>query len=274
MRMDSGRPGTAIDLRPCRYGGSTTTFRGPPIRPEGRYAVVLGGSDAFGRFVTRPFPERASAHAGMPVANLGVQSGGLDAFARDAALKPLIAGAAVVVVQVMAASNVSNRFYSVHPRRNDRFLRHAPILETLYPDIDFCDFAFTRHLLTGLRRASADKFAMVARELEEAWTARMRLLLTRIPGRAVLLRIEGVTDPDLGSEPLFVGERAMKAMAPLVDEVLTCDVSDTLGEDRLAGLRFPEAERVAAQAALPVAAHERIGALLGDALIGRGWAAA
>ena len=55
------------------------------------------------------------------------------------------------MIQVSGAQNLSNRFHAVHPRRNDRFLRASTLLKTIYRDVDFTEFNFTRHLLTTLR---------------------------------------------------------------------------------------------------------------------------
>ncbi len=57
----------------------------------------------------------------------------------------------MTVIQVMGAHNMSNRFYAVHPRRNDRFLRASlGCCKTIYPEVDFTEFNFTRHMLTAL----------------------------------------------------------------------------------------------------------------------------
>jgi hypothetical protein len=256
----------APELYPCRYGGSRLVFRGPEVTLRRPYAVVLGGSDAYGRHVEETFVDWAAEAAGMPVVNLGVHCGGLDVFARDAGLAKVVDGAAVVVIQAMSAANLSNRFYAVHPRRNDRFLRHAPALASLFPEVEFCDFSFTRHLLVGLRSASPDKFPIVARELGEAWAARMRALLGRVGPRAVLLRIDGPADPELGPEPTMVDDASWEAVAAAAARVLRVDVSDALGADRLTGMVFDEFERRAAEAALPVRAHETVGRALGEVL--------
>jgi hypothetical protein len=59
------------------------------------------------------------------------------------------------------AQNLSNRLYTVHPRRNDRFLRASGILRTIYRDVDFTEFHFTRHMLDHLRCLSEDRFDIV-----------------------------------------------------------------------------------------------------------------
>ena len=56
-----------------------------------------------------------------------------------------------------------NRFYAVHPRRNDRFLRPSAKIEALFPEIDFTEFSFNRHMLSALESVSADRFGQVRR---------------------------------------------------------------------------------------------------------------
>ncbi len=36
----------------------------------------------------------------------------------------------------MGAQNLSNRFYAVHPRRNDRFLRASTLMKTIFREVD------------------------------------------------------------------------------------------------------------------------------------------
>lgn len=207
--------------------GSLTRFRDPI--PDGPFVAVLGGSETRGRRAPVTFCEMADAHAGPPVVNMGVHNAGIDVFLHDDAVLEAVSGACATVIQVMGAHALSNRFYTVHPRRNDRFLRHSRVLGTLYGEVDFTEFAFVRHMLTDLRLRSADKFALVVRELEAAWIARMRLLLHRVPGPRVLLWLRADVDPALGREPLFVTEAMMDRVAPMTDAVVTLDMRDRYG---------------------------------------------
>jgi hypothetical protein len=59
--------------------------------------------------------------------------------------------ATAIVLQIQGAQTLSNRLYTVHPRRNDRFVRASGILRTIYRDVDFTEFHFTRHMLDHLR---------------------------------------------------------------------------------------------------------------------------
>ncbi|TFL17483.1 DUF6473 family protein [Jannaschia formosa] len=272
--MSYDRDDLPLDYYPCRYGASRIAFRGPRVELKQPYTVVLGGSEVYGKHVEDPFCDRVAELTRRRIVNLGVHNGGLDVFARDDALHPVIAGAETVVLQAMGAANLSNRFYTVHPRRNDRFLRHSVLMETLFHEVDFSDFAFTRHMLTTLRLCSPQRFAVVTRELEEAWIARMRLLLSRIPGQKILLWIEDASGDDLAAAPCFVSVDMMQKLTPMVDKLVHCDVTDDMAGRRLDGLLYAEEEEAAALAAFPSAAHERVGVALAKALGWRGQVAA
>ena len=164
--MAYAHPGAvALDYQPCRYGRSRLLFRGPRRDVSAPQVVVLGGIESYGRYIPRPFPTLVEEATGMRVVNLGCPQAGPDAWLSDPALFEVLERAAVVVVQVTAASDVTNRLYSVHPRRNDRFIRAAPLLQTVYRGVDFTDFSFTRHMLRALHAADPARFTLVADEL-------------------------------------------------------------------------------------------------------------
>lgn len=154
-----------------------------------RYGAVLGGSLCYGAGVARPFPALLQARLQMPVLNLGCRNAGVEAAMRDPAVLGLAAGACHVVVQITGAQAVSNRFYRVHPRRNDRLIGPSDALRRLYPEVDFTAFAFTGHLLGALARLDADgaRFALVVAELRSAWSARMASLLAELDGGGLTL---------------------------------------------------------------------------------------
>lgn len=206
----------ALDYAPCHYAGSRLAFRGPERPVTGRYVACLGGTETYGRFVPRPFPDLLEAELGLPVLNLGCANAGPDVFLAEPALLTLTAGAEVVVVQAAGLANLSNAFYSVHPRRNDRFLGATPRLRALFPEVDFTDFAFTRHLLHSLAASSPRRFAEVAAELRSAWLRQMRALLAHLQGRAILLSM-GAQDP---IDPLAPDAGLLDALQPLCAAVL------------------------------------------------------
>ncbi|SDZ55949.1 hypothetical protein SAMN05444004_12149 [Jannaschia faecimaris] len=255
-----------LDYYPCHYGGSRIVFRGPAVKLKRPYTAVIGGSEVYGKYVEDPFTDQLAELTGRRVVNMGVMNAGVDAFALDDALMQVIASAEIVVVQTTGAHNISNRFYTVHPRRNDRFLQASRLLTDLYRDVDFSDFSFTRHMLTTLRMQSPERFARIETELSQAWIARMRTLLSRIPGKRVLLHIEDSTDYGLGPEPPFVNSEMILALQGTFDKFLQCDVSEDCGESQLDGMIFDETERESALRMLSADAHERIAVALARVL--------
>lgn len=203
-----------------RCGVSRLRFRDPQPVPSGEYIVALGGSESFGPADSAPFPALIGGCLGVEVANLACLNGGPDAYLNDPATLGMAAGARAVIIQVMGALNLTNRYYCVHPRRNDRFIAAAPPLRALYPDVDFTDIHFTRHLAQTLFRRDAGRFAMVAEELRRIWLARMRALLQQLPPRRLLLWMAADPPPERARGPLVPPElvdRAMvSALCPLV----------------------------------------------------------
>ncbi|CTQ50075.1 DUF6473 family protein [Jannaschia donghaensis] len=251
-----------LDYYPCYYGGSRIPFRGPAVPLDGAYTVVIGGCEVYGRYVEDPFTDQLAELTGRRVVNLGVRNAGLDVFSFDDRLLRVLSRAEVAIVQLTGAHNISNRFYTVHPRRNDRFLEAARPLTNLYRDIDFSDFSFTRHMLVTLRRRCPERFARVQVELAEAWHARMKLLLSRISGTRVLLHIENRNDYGLGSEPAFVSVEMIESLEGAFDKIVQCDVSSNLGDSRLDDMVFPGTERDAALRMMSTDAHEQVAAAL------------
>lgn len=254
----------AIDYMPCRYGRSKLLFRGPRRKMQGRYVAVLGGTETYGRFVPEPYPALLEKRCGVETANLGLVNAGIDVFINEPMIQDLCAGAVVTVIQLLGAANMSNRFYAVHPRRNDRFLRASSMLKTLYPDLDFAEFNFTRHLFATLAERSDTAYAMVRQELREAWLARMKILLTRIPGPKVLLwlsdhppRGDGDEPRPFGRDPLFVDADMLGQLRAHVAEIAVVAVDpDAISEGRR-GLVYPDLDEPVAQEMLGTVAHMR-----------------
>ncbi len=267
----------ALEYLPCRYGKSRLLFRGPKRGLDGRYVAFLGGAETFGRFVETPFPalvetaldatrEDAAAPA-LPSVNLGVVNAGIDLYLGDPAVLSLAARAELCVIQVMGAQNMSNRYYGVHPRRNDRFLHASDRLQQLFPEVDFTEFHFTLHMLGRLLEVSPVRFAEVTAELRLAWVARMKQLLTLLGGRAVLLWAAGHLPPDthvnaLAPAPLFIERGMIEALRPRVAAVIDRPLSDASLQTGTEGMVFADFEAAAAAEALSPAAHQEIAAAL------------
>jgi len=256
--------GGALDYYPCRYGKSKLLFRGPKRKFDQPYVAVLGGTETYGKYLVQPFPELVEERMNHTFVNLGCVNAGVDVFLYDQTITDICHGACATVIQLAGTQNISNRFYAVHPRRNDRFLRASNLLRTIYREVDFTDFNFTRHLLLALRDASAEKFAMVEEELKEAWVGRMKSLISKIDGKVVLLWMsdhcpETRGDCDLeGSDPLFIGKEMIDELLPLVAgyaEVLVSQDEILAGQ---AGMRFTDIEAPATVSVLGSIAQEKV----------------
>lgn len=205
----------ALDYFPCRYGQSRLVFRGPWREARGAYCVAIGGSATYGRFVANPWPALLEQASGRMVLNMGVPQAGPDAWLADAEALRLAARAQVRFLAVPGAVNLTNRFYTVHPRRNDRFLRASPLLRRLYPEVDFTDYAFTRHMIRALSVFGPQRFAELAQGVSQAWLDRMGQLLSLLGAPTVLVWFAD-RPPPLPGERL----QLVQGVPPLVDRMM------------------------------------------------------
>lgn len=112
---------------------------------------------------------------------------GVDHHLGDALLLDRASRAQSVLMLLPWLGNLSNPFYRVHPRRNDRFVAARAPLRALFPEVDFAPFAFTGHALGTLHATCPERFGLVRQALVEAWSLRMRLLLDMLPQDGVLI---------------------------------------------------------------------------------------
>ncbi|MBY6164037.1 hypothetical protein KUV73_24360 [Mameliella alba] len=262
MSVHGGGHG-ALEYYPCRYGTSRVLFRGPRRQLDGIYIAFLGGTETYGRFIEHPFPALLEQRIRVACANFGVVNAGVDLYLNDPGVMDLMSEATVKVVQVMGAQNLSNRFYSVHPRRNDRFLRASDKLLALYPEIDFTEFHFVRHMLGRLSEVSEERFAEVLSELRMAWTARMKHLLTQLRGNIVLLWFADHPVPSdlpirLEGDPLFVNREMIETLRPRVSRVVEVTASDAAQIEGTRGMVFSDFEACAAAELLGPLAHDEV----------------
>lgn len=260
---------------PCRYGNSRLVFRGPRRPLDGRYIAFVGGTETYGRFVPIPFPALIEDRLGITCVNFGCINASVEAFLNEPGVLTACSQAELTVVEVMGAQNLSNRFFTVHPRRNDRFVRASSILRALYPEIDFSEFCFIRHLLTRLHETDPERFAILRDELQTAWSARMRAFLSDIGPRTMLLWFADQLPSDLPfearprsgwSDPLFVTRRMVDSLRPLVRSVVMAQPSPRALERRAEGLIVPPDQSAAAAGLLGVEAHEEAATALTGAL--------
>ncbi len=261
---------TSLEYFPCRYGASKILFRGPQRTLDGDYVAVLGGSETYGKFVRHPYPELIEGLIRKPVINFGCMNAGVDVFAHEQTLLDAANGASLAILQIPGALNLSNRFYAVHPRRNDRFLRASNMLKTIYREVDFTEYNFTRHMLQALRDLSAEKFTMVEMELKEAWVGRMKSLVAKIETPLILLWLSerGINDDCakgiMGADPALVDKEMINEIRPFVKDVVEVVVSPdeiALGRQELV---YPEMDEAAANCMLGAVAHDKAA----DALVG------
>lgn len=263
--------GGGLSYAPCRYGMSRIFFRGPRRRLDEPYLAFLGGTETFGKFIDQPFAALTEKALGRPCVNFGCVNGGVDAFVNDPTIMAACHDAQMTVVQVMGANYLSNRFYSVHPRRNDRFLRASTVLEAIYSEVDFSDFTFTRHMLGALYDMSRERFDIVVSELRAAWVARMRNMLTQIGPNVVLLWFSKHDISDqawdsyrnpLSVDPLFITHAMLEELRPQVKEIVTAKPSPVALAQGTTGMFVPPMQMKAANDMLGVACHHEASAVL------------
>lgn len=257
----------ALDYFPCRYGQSKLLFRGPRRRLEGRFCAFLGGSETYGKFVPDPYPALIERQIGLPMINFGYMNAGADVFLNEPAIIDACNQARVTVVQLLGAHNMSNRFYAVHPRRNDRFLRASHLMKSIFREVDFTEFHFTRHMLLSLQARSPEKYALIEAELKSAWVARMRTLLRRITGRSVLLwvgdhHVSGVTRDRLGAEPLLLDAGMVEAIRPFATDFVHVEPSIVARAAGTLGMSYAELDAPAAAQLPGPCVHVEIAAAL------------
>jgi hypothetical protein len=266
-RLDEGQ----LDYSPCRYGSSKLLFRGPRQDLDDGYLAFLGSTETYGKFVLSPFPALVAQKTGMTAINLGCVNAGVDTYHDDTTVQRICWNARACVVQVMGAHKLSNRFYSVHARRNDRFLGAASLLRRLYPEVDFAEIHFVGHLISTLSAGSDERFALVRKELRRAWAVRMRRLISRIRVPVVLLWAaarapeEGGNDP-AGAEPLFLTREMIEDLRPRVAGFVEVSLSADADDQPPTGMVFPEVELAAARELPGQDAHSEIASAVATAL--------
>jgi hypothetical protein len=248
-----------LSYAPCRYGNSRLFFRGPRKALDGRYVAFVGGTETYGKFIEHPFPDLVEDKIGETCVNFGCVNASIEAFQNEPVVLTACHDAAVTVIQVSGAQNISNRFYMVHPRRNDRFLRESSVLRAIYPEVDFSDFCFTRHMLTTLHAISPERFSIIREELQTAWLARMRNFLTSIGRRTLLLWFADHLPSDVAwedredpfqTDPLFITRKMIDSLRPIVRGVVMAQTSLRAQAHRRDGMVYAPGQ-IATTAGLP-----------------------
>jgi len=260
---------TPLDYQPVRYGPSKLTFRGPARDISGDYVACLGGTETHGKFLDRPWPARLEAELGVACVNFGLPNAGPDVLLRDTGLLDLACGASAVVVQVPCAMNLSNPYYDVHPRRNDRFVSASARLRRLYPEVDFTEFHFTRHMIRRLATLAPERFTLLRDSLQDIWIDRMQRVMARIDRPVILLWLANhapapnPNSTEVCDDPAFVSLAMMRAIAPRAAHLTEVVISETARKQGTRGMRFsPMEESAAADLPGPLAHAEAAQALL------------
>ena len=263
----------ALDYFPCRYGTSRLVFRGPRRSLERPFIAILGGTETYGKFVPDPYPDLVEDEVGMSVINLGCMNAGPDVFLSDPAIAEIASKAEVTVLQLMGAINVSNRYYAVHPRRNDRFLHATALLRSMFREVDFTEFSFTRHMLQVLQATSADRFEVLAEELRATWVERMQTLLGRITGPKLLFWMSDQPPPPptrrahLSVEPLLVDAEMIKVLRGQADAYVEQVTTAQARQHGRSGMAFAPLDSLAAAGLPGPGAHREAAAALTPALL-------
>ncbi|MBT9384783.1 hypothetical protein KM176_13015 [Pseudooceanicola sp. CBS1P-1] len=252
--------GTAgLDYFPCRYGAAQGLFRGPGRSVTGAYLAFLGGINTFGRFIPQPYPALLESRLGLPCVNLARAQAGPEALLADPGLMRLAAGARAVVLELPGAANLSNRFYDVHPRRNDRVVRVHPLLRRLFPEVDVAEIHFTGHLLGRLRAAAPERFDHLAEALRSVWCARMEALLRALPGPVLLLWLADhapcAQPVEWARAPALLTRAVIEALEPHAAGLIRAVPGGGAAADT-AGMVFSRSEAALTAHVLPVAAHQ------------------
>lgn len=248
----------SVRLTPCTYGVSRLSFRGPRRPTDGRFVAFLGGSDTFARYIPEPYSDLVETAIGEVCVNLGCQAAGPDVYLNDTAVQSICHDASAVVIQAIGATNLSNAYYRVHPRRNDRFITPTSRLVALYPEVDFSEISFTGHLIARLRAVDEARFALVRTCLQATWVTRMRALIDGVSGKTFLLWFASCSPaskdngPSTAQDPMFVNAQMIDALRNYVDEVI--EVVAPRGE--IDGMSFAPLDTLAAHDSLGIMAHQ------------------
>lgn len=259
-----------LDYQSWSFEGTKLQFRGPSVDLDAPFVAVLGGTETYGKYVETPYPAMLRDWIDMPVANLGVHQAGLTLFSEERWLLETASRADVCILQVLGAQNMSNRMYSVHARRNDRFLTASVTLRELYPDVDFAEINFTGHLLKSLYAQSEAGFAKLVEELKWAWIQRMRRIVQMIECKVILLWASDRSPDDrvhdlYEKEPMFVDRHMLNALVQEGAEVVEVVLPGM--HDTADGMVFCDAEIEAATSLPGPADHTRIAEGLAQAIM-------
>ncbi|WP_237215953.1 DUF6473 family protein [Ruegeria lacuscaerulensis] len=260
----SGIPEDAV----CQYSSARLWFRGPKRSLDTPYMACAGGTETFGRFVDRPFAAVLEDRLDRRCLNLGSLFCGVDALCQEKGLQSLLNAAELCVLQAPDLLGQSNRFYRVHPRRNDRFLAATDDLISLYPEIDFADVNFVHHLMKLLQGHQDARFEAVAEELRRNWVRQVGGLLQSLQSPVILLCLRVIRQSE-DSRPVQETEvplthEMLNAVRPYCARIVRETVSVSGQSDELEDMLFGTLQQPMAEFMIGPAGHRSIA----DALVG------
>ncbi len=150
------------------------------------HGVCLGGADTFGGKVPDPFSAMLEREMGMPIFNLGAQHSGAGFYTEDDAIHEIVENAQVVFIEAPSVVNQSNPFYREHPIRNDRCVTALGPLYDLFPEADFVECHFTKHLITKLISIDSARADIVFRALQGEWARNLTIMRARWRAKTVI----------------------------------------------------------------------------------------
>lgn len=247
---------TPDDLN-CNYGTSKLAFRGPRKSLDRPFIAFLGGTETYGRFVQEPFVSLVEDGLGVTCVNLGSVNAGLDTLRLDHEVMKIATNAKCVVLQLPEMHALSNRFYRVHARRNDRLIEVMPRLSDLYPELDFTSYNFVQHLVGDLRRTDPKRFEQVRKDLGAAWMRRVSRLVRDCAGRVWLLWLRYDR-----RGPTAISQRMVQAVGRDACGVIELNVSSAASQDELDTMQFGALQEPIARQLIGGQTHRTIAARL------------
>ncbi|MEM9138704.1 MAG: DUF6473 family protein [Pseudomonadota bacterium] len=224
-----------FDYKLYRFGRSRQIFRGPQPDLRRAYISYIGGSSTFGRYNDEPFPDQVEHALGVRSFNLGTDGAGPGFFLGDPEVLRAASDAQVCVIQIMCASALSNRMFTVRPRRNMRLHAVSDLMIGIYPEVEFGRFSFVQAMLKHLQALDESRFKLVVNEMKNAWIGRMQTLINSVETQTVLLWFSQ-REPDTSHSksggaqyyPHFVDRAMIDAVAPAADDYVECATSEGL----------------------------------------------
>ncbi len=229
-----------FDYKIYRFGRSRQVFRGPQPEMRGRYLSFLGGSHTFGRYVDEPFCDLIGAELGLKTLNFGTDGAGPNFFLSDPEVVRAASDAEVCIIQVMCAWAMSNRMYTVRPRRNGRLHAVSDLLIGIYPEVEFERFSFVKPMLAHLQALDHQRFKLVNNEMKNAWIGRMQSLISSVETKTILLWLSKREPDELGAQigahdsdlyPEFVDRSMIDAVKTAADGYVECTTKSGLPQD-------------------------------------------